>query len=131
MSDWPGIDGEITSHSNLKLSVSRGSWGGDRGYFLLVIINCLASNVKIVFSQILPEYQSVSRICVQENIHQYMKLFLLIVAEWEMGQQLNLLFPTNFIWWWFTLRWMFGGKSTYKINKQRCFEVNIKSLEKN
>ena len=52
MSDWPGIDGEITSHSNLKLSVSRGSWGGDRGYFLLVIINCLASNVKTVFSHI-------------------------------------------------------------------------------
>ena len=30
MSDWPGNDGEMTSHSNSRLSTSKRSWGVDR-----------------------------------------------------------------------------------------------------
>ena len=51
MSDWPGNDGKITSHSNLKLSVSK--WGVDRSYLrhkslsvsLLKSKSCLVESV--------------------------------------------------------------------------------------
>ena len=44
--DWPGIDEEMTSHSNPRLSASKRPWGADRGY---IIIKCLVAKVKIVF----------------------------------------------------------------------------------
>ena len=32
MSDWPGNDGEMTSHSISRWSSSKRLWGADRGY---------------------------------------------------------------------------------------------------
>ena len=32
MSDWLGNDGEMTSHSNSRLSASKRPWGADRDY---------------------------------------------------------------------------------------------------
>ena len=49
ISDWPGSDGGVTSHSNSRLSASKRPWGADGGYLLLIIIKCLVAKVKVVF----------------------------------------------------------------------------------
>ena len=39
ISDWPGSDGGVTSHSNSRLSASKRPWGADGGYLLLITLS--------------------------------------------------------------------------------------------